>query len=154
MKNQNVEPDERLRNNIRQLGFLLGEVLIEQEGKSLYDKVEKLRGLTKELRSENNNNTAGKIRFIVKKLSTKESYNIIKAFSIYFILVNAADEVNRITRQKISSDENYYSKIFDEIKKLEISKKSLEKILDEVEIIPVFTAHPTEAVRQTILKKY
>lgn len=153
MDNKNIKPDERLSNNIKQLGFMLGEVLIEQEGKSIYNKVEKLRALTKELRSNSSSGTERSIRSIVKKLSLNESYSIIKAFSIYFILVNAADEVNRIIRQKINSAENYYEETFADLKDLKLSKNILEKIFESIEIIPVFTAHPTEATRQTILKK-
>lgn len=152
-KNKKRTFDKALRNNIKQLGFLLGEVLIEQEGKNLYDKVEKLRALTKQLRSEYNENALRQIRSIINKLTIKESYNIIKAFSIYFILVNAADEVDSIIRQKTGGEENYYQKLFNDLKKNNLSEKYLERILDRIEIIPVFTAHPTEAVRQTILKK-
>ncbi|RPI70060.1 MAG: phosphoenolpyruvate carboxylase, partial [Ignavibacteriales bacterium] len=153
MANSKLKPDERLSSSIKQLGYMLGEVLIEQEGKEIYDKVEKLRALTKELRSEKNNGTEKRVRTIVKKLSLKESHGIIKAFSIYFILVNAADEMNKIIRQKINSDENYYEESFSGLKNYRISKQYIQNILAEIEIIPVFTAHPTEAVRQTILKK-
>ena len=104
MSKRNSEPDERLRNNIRELGFTLGEVLIEQEGKDLYDNVEKLRALTKELRRGNSSNAARKVRAIIHNFSPKESYNVIKAFSIYFILVNAADEVNKIIRNKMYTE--------------------------------------------------
>lgn len=158
MNRQNSKPDERLRHNIRQLGFALGEVLIEQEGKDLYDKVEKLRALTKELRSDNHNYVSRKIRSIVKTFTLKESYNIIKAFSIYFILVNAADEVNKIIRQKTKSktgneEEDFYGQALKMINGLKLPKSSLNKALTDIEITPVFTAHPTEAVRQTILRK-
>ncbi len=154
-----LEPDEKLRSNIRQLGILLGEVLIEQEGLELFKKVENLRALTKELRAKEDKSVSKKIRTIVGKFSLKESYNVIKAFSIYFILVNAADEVNNIIIQKksykYSPDEElgFYDKAFLEIKKYHLSANSVEKILESIEIIPVFTAHPTEATRQTILKK-
>jgi phosphoenolpyruvate carboxylase len=158
IRNNNTEPDERLRNNIKQLGFLLGEVLIEQEGKNLFDKVEKLRALTKELRRGNNHEVNETIHAMVKRFGLKESYNIIKAFSIYFILVNAADEVNKIIRQKRgtteeNSDEDFYTQTFKDIRQLNLPESSLKKILENIEITPVFTAHPTEAIRQTILKK-
>ena len=158
MIKQNSEPDKRLRHNIRQLGFSLGEVLIEQEGKDLYDKVEKLRALTKELRGKNHNYVSRKIRSIVNMFTLKESYNIIKAFSIYFILVNAADEVNKIIRRKTNSktgneEEDFYGQAFKNIKRLKLSESFLNKVLQDIEITPVFTAHPTEAVRQTILRK-
>lgn len=148
------QPDEELRNRIKELGFILGDVLKEQEGEKLYQNVEKLRSLTKEMRENSDPSKKENIKRIIKKLSLKESYNIIKAFSIYFILVNAADEVNSIVKKKKdSSEEKYYEKAFGEIKKYGLNHSSIEKLLNSIEIIPVFTAHPTEATRQTILKK-
>lgn len=155
--NLKISSDERLRTNIRELGFLLGEVLIEQEGKTLFRNVEKLRSLTKELRNNNNPNIVLTIRKFVQKLDLNEAHNIIKAFSIYFILVNAADEINAVVDQKISEKEaneyDYFQTAFQEFKNLELTKSAIAKILSKIEITPVFTAHPTEATRQTILKK-
>ncbi len=150
-----IQPDEKLRNNIRQLGFMLGEVLKEQEGNALFENVEKLRALTKELREKNNSDAVDEIKRIVKKFDIKDSYNIIKAFSIYFILVNAADEVNTIVNNKINLEgaRDYHGETFRKIKSLKLSAEAVKKIFDTIEIVPVFTAHPTEATRQTILRK-
>lgn len=149
---------ELLRNNIRELGYILGEVLIEQEGRPLFAKVEKLRALTKELRNEPKPGTRTRITKIVAGLDQDEAYNIVKAFSVYFILVNAADEVSHILQRKHPDNNNlsepdYLSGTINELKKHHISKGRISRILDQIEIIPVFTAHPTEATRQTILRK-
>ncbi|MFC2135570.1 phosphoenolpyruvate carboxylase [Bacteroidota bacterium] len=157
-----LNPNEkRLSSNIRDLGFMLGEVLIEQEDKSLFENVEKLRGLTKGLRAKYNRGTHDKIKAIVNKLDPVESHKIIKAFSIYFILVNAADEVNKVVTFKSQeskansgrSYDYYFNEALKSIKQEKLSKKSIQRILESLEIVPVFTAHPTEATRQTILKK-
>lgn len=154
-----VSNDRRLSSSIKELGALLGEILIEQEGKSLFNNVEKLRALTKNLRVENKKDTVRKIKNIIVGLDPDEIHNIIKAFSIYFILVNAADEVNKIITNKTyklessTNKKSYLDEAFIELKSLKVSEKLAIKILDEIEIIPVFTAHPTEATRQTILKK-
>lgn len=155
-----IQPDEqskKLSSNIKELGYMLGEVLIEQEGKQLFENVEKLRGLTKELRKNYNHETIKKIKTIVARLDYKQSYNVIKAFSIYFILVNAADEVSKVIREKnVTARETLlgsFEEAFDEVSELKLNKQSIERILNSIEIIPVFTAHPTEATRQTILKK-
>ena len=151
------EQSKKLSSNIRELGYLLGEVLIEQEGRHLFENVEKLRALTKELRNNYKPGTIKKIKTIVSRLNYKESYNVIKAFSIYFILVNAADEVSKVTKEKSVSERETllgsFEEAFEEVSDLKLGKKSIEKILQSIEIIPVFTAHPTEATRQTILKK-
>ena len=156
----NIQLDEqskKLSSDIKELGYLLGEVLIEQEGRHLFENVEKLRGLTKELRNNYDPAIINKIKAIVAKLDYKDSYNVVKAFSIYFILVNAADEVHQVTSEKnIPEHEKLvgsFEEAFDAVDDLKLGKKSIEKILDSIEIIPVFTAHPTEATRQTILKK-
>ncbi|WKZ68340.1 MAG: phosphoenolpyruvate carboxylase [Melioribacteraceae bacterium] len=154
----NINYSERnLSKNIKELGFLLGEVLKEQEGIKLFNAVERLRALTKVLREDNESKK--KIRNIVSKLSLDESYNVIKAFAIYFILVNAADEVHKIVIDKINEDESIsnregsFRNTLHNLSKLKLSKKDLSVIFNKIEIIPVFTAHPTEATRQTILKK-
>lgn len=154
----NINYSERnLSKNIKELGFLLGEVLKEQEGIKLFNAVERLRALTKVLREDNESKK--KIRNIVSKLSLDESYNVIKAFAIYFILVNAADEVHKIVIEKIKEDktenkpEESFKTTLQKLSRLKITEKDLSKILNRIEIIPVFTAHPTEATRQTILKK-
>lgn len=153
-----VSNDKRLSTNIKELGFLLGEVLIEQESEQLFRNVEKLRALTKNFRFSNTEAAIPEIRSIIAGLNLKDTHNVIKAFSIYFILVNAADEVNKIVSGKFKNietpepDNSYLNKAFLELKKLNVTKNFVRKLLRQIEIIPVFTAHPTEATRQTILK--
>ena len=72
----------------------------EQEGDELFDTVEKLRSLTKVLRKDPT--AKQKIKNIVNGLDLQESHNVIKAFAVYFILVNAADEVHKIVLEKLA----------------------------------------------------
>lgn len=153
-----IPDDKRLRSSIKELGFLLGEVLIEQEGIHLFNNVEKLRALTKNLRNKNDLLSVKKIKKLISKLTLTEVHQIIKAFSIYFILVNAADEANKILSNQIANKNrtignSFLDKSFNEIKKISSDKAFIEKIISNLEIFLVFTAHPTEATRQTILKK-
>lgn len=151
--------DEELRKNIKEFGTILGDVIIEQEGKSTFDYVEQFRGLTKLLRTKDSADVKKKLRKIVKSLDLDETFKIIKAFSIYFILVNAADEVHKITKQKkgnvaaVEELQDYFGETCDFITKNKLRKEVLENALNSLNIVPVFTAHPTEATRQTILKK-
>lgn len=153
-----ISDDKKLRSSIKELGYLLGEVLIEQKGKRLFDNVEKLRALTKNLRQKNDLSSIRKIKRLISELTLTELHQIIKAFSIYFILVNAADEVNkilssRIANKKRGSVNSFLDESFSEIKKINSEKAFINKIFSNLEIFLVFTAHPTEATRQTILKK-
>jgi len=97
------EKDEPLKKDIRELGLILGKVLKEQEGENLYDIEEKLRALTKKLRTNYNEKTRRQIISVINSLNADEAHKVVRAFSIYFILVNAADEVHniRLERDKI-----------------------------------------------------
>ncbi len=156
MKYKKDYSDKNLSKNIKELGFILGDVLKEQEGEKLFNNVERLRSLTKVLREQQG--TDEKIRRIVNRLNLKESHNVIKAFAIYFILVNAADEVHKIVLEKIQVESSEkrpgsFKETAVKLKNLKLSSEQIEEILNGIEILPVFTAHPTEATRQTILRK-
>ena len=151
--------DAPLKKDVRELGIILGNVLKEQVGDSLYETVEKLRALTKELRTVYSDETRNEIISVINSLSADEAYKVVRAFSIYFILVNAADEVHKVRMQRanaVSKAGPLWGTIEEALRSLKeegISQKILTDVLNKIEIIPVFTAHPTEATRQTILRK-
>lgn len=152
---ESTKQDRKLREDIRILGALLGEVLIEQEGKNLYLIVERLRSLTKKLRNNPTVEVIDKIKKIIERLDYENAYKVVRAFSIYFILVNACDEVHKVrleyNSKKILDDTFTY--VIKKLKQNGYSKNSLHDLLSRISITPVFTAHPTEATRQTILRK-
>ena len=156
---EDTEQDAPLKKDIRELGFILGNVLKEQADISIYETVEKLRALTKQLRTEYDDKVRKQIIKIIDLLSIDKAYKVVKAFSIYFILVNAADEVHRIRIQRInelkqsSPQPGSISEALLQLKSMKIKKEFILKTLKDIEIVPVFTAHPTEAARQTILRK-
>jgi phosphoenolpyruvate carboxylase len=154
-----TEKDEPLKKDIRELGIILGKVLKEQEGIEVFHIEEKLRALTKELRTNYTDNIYKRIISLIEKLDIKKTHKVVRAFSTYFILVNAADEVHRIRmyRTRISANESVpkgsIEEAFSILSRADLSGENVKEILDAMEIIPVFTAHPTEATRQTILRK-
>lgn len=97
----NQDPkDEPLHRDIRELGAILGKVLIEQEGKEFFDLEEQLRILTKSLRSNYSSETKCEIDALVDSLDLEKASRIVRAFLFYFLLSNTADEVHRIRRQR------------------------------------------------------
>lgn len=156
---ENYAKDSSLSSTIRDLGNLLGEVIIEQEGQKVFESVEELRSLTKQLRNLYNPETVEKIKGIIALLSIEEAIKVVKAFSIYFILVNAADEIYtlRKNREKQGTSGNEepgtFEHTFETLKTKGVSDKELMGLLKKIEITPVFTAHPTEASRQTVMRK-
>ncbi|MCU7496300.1 MAG: phosphoenolpyruvate carboxylase [Ignavibacteria bacterium] len=156
---EETEKDEPLRKDIRELGIILGNVLVEQEDKDLFETVEELRALTKTLRTEYSDEVRNRIIFLINSFTPEKAYKVVKAFSVYFILVNAADEINRIRRMRAHIFLNHRPQkgsIEESLSKLKeegITQEQLQEVLASLEVVPVFTAHPTEATRQTILKK-
>ncbi len=155
--------DRRLRTEIRRLGEILGRVLRSQEGEALYRKVETLRRLTKASRnsgrnSGKNSHTA-RILPLVKGLRSGEARSIVRAFHIYFLLANAADEAFRIRSRtgagarKLRPADAPLAHAVRALRSRGTLEKSLRSFFAGANITPVFTAHPTEATRQTVLRK-
>lgn len=153
------EKDIPLKHEIKELGTLLGNVIITQEDRELFDTVERLRALTKEFRLDASSQARNEIKKIVNTLSLDRAYKVVRAFSVYFILINAAYEVHRIRRQRAHVFQNdnpqkgSLAEAMNLLKNENLSQKEVEEIFNSIDIIPVFTAHPTEATRQTILRK-
>ncbi|MBZ0201076.1 MAG: phosphoenolpyruvate carboxylase [Ignavibacteriaceae bacterium] len=155
----NSEKDKPLKLDIKELGIMLGNVIIAQEDRKLFVVVEQLRSLTKEFRIDASPKSRGKLKKIINSFSIEEAYKVVRAFSIYFILINAAYEVHQIRRQRaqlFKDDKLQKGSIAEAIlllKKEGLTKEQVEDILNSIDIVPIFTAHPTEATRQTILRK-
>jgi phosphoenolpyruvate carboxylase len=151
--------DAPLHRDIRELGAILGRVLIEQEGKGFFDLEEDLRILTKSLRSKYSPETKWKIDALVDSLDLERANKIVRAFLFYFLLSNTADEVHRIRRQRahaITDGTPQRGSMEEAIIEMKRSGHSLDfvrQVLELTKVVPVFTAHPTEATRQTILQK-
>jgi len=151
--------DIPLKKDVYELGVILGNVLIEQEGKEFFLLEEKFRFLTKSFRKKYSAKTKQGIDILVKNLSLDETAKIIRAFHTYFLLANSAYEVHRIRRQRahvIKGRTLQKGSIEDALAKLSKQGRSsrfLINLLETVEVKPVLTAHPTEATRQTTLRK-
>ncbi len=153
--------DSLLRTNIRLLGTILGEVIIEQEGKKFFDLEEFIRHSTKEYRSTHNSEIKQKLQRKISSLDPHSMRKLIRAFSTYFQLVNIAEQHHRIQRlraQKKIGKTNYpqgsLRHTLQYAKKKKVSPKEIAHFLQQLFVSPVFTAHPTEALRRTTLEKH
>ena len=148
-----INRDESLRADVRRLGDLLGQTLVRQEGQELLDLVESVRKAVRE-------GTGGEV---LKDLSVDDSIQLVRAFSTYFHLANVAEQVNRVRIISESREVNgsWISRAVDKVvaaQKAQIpghqfSQEDLEQWISELSVRPVFTAHPTEAARRSILNK-
>src|SRR5258705_1289431 len=156
-----------LRRDVRSLGRLLGAVLKEQGGQALFDRVEEIRQLAIEYR-EMQHDKEGKrehelmerIALIISNMGLVEAYRTTKAFAIYFELINLAETNHRKRRRRTAQLSGDHSpqrgSIRGTLRRMHESGIDREAALDwlrQIEVIPVFTAHPTEVARRTVLFK-
>ena len=138
-----------LRNDVRKLADLLGETLVRQEGPELLNLVESVRLAVRE----------GKAEPILSDLSVEKTASLVRAFSTYFNLANVAEQVDRVkvlAKEKQSSG-GWISQAVTNIERSlnnnEFSVSDLQNWLINFSVRPVFTAHPTEAARRSVLSK-
>jgi phosphoenolpyruvate carboxylase len=145
--------DATLRSDVRHLGDLLGQSLVRQEGQQLLDLVESVRKGVRE---------GGGIE-ILENLSVDDATQLVRAFSTYFHLANVAEQVHRsrVLAEVRADGGSWITRAIDKIEEAfnnpipghEFTHAELAKWITELNIRPVFTAHPTEAARRSILYK-
>ena len=148
-----MNDDALLRSDVRKLADLLGQSLVRQEGQELLDLVEEVR---KAVRDSGGSE-------ILEKLSVDLSVQLVRAFSIYFHLANVAEQVHRA---RVLADErahggSWLSRAVDKIEDAykaqspghQFTKEELTSWINGLMVRPVFTAHPTEAARRSVLGK-
>jgi phosphoenolpyruvate carboxylase len=139
--------DAGLRRDIRALGTLLGETLVRQEGHELLELVEHVRTLMRTDRDA----AAG----VLALLDPVSATRLVRAFSTYFYLVNVAEQVHRGRElQEIRArDGTWMQQAIDRIQAAGHTAGEVAADLRQLNLRPVFTAHPTEAARRSVLTK-
>ena len=152
------DKDQALRDDVRTLGAMVGDLIREQSGEELYDFVETAR-LRAIRRREKNEIEGEDLASLVEGLDSELALHLIRSFSTYFQMVNTAEKVHRIRRRREylrDADQNQPGGLEETLLKLKASGMTvdeLQALLDSMMIEPVFTAHPTEPTRRTILRK-
>ena len=150
--------DQALRDDVRTLGTLVGELLKDQGGDELFDIVENAR-LRSIRRREGNEIPGEELVELVRGLDLPLAMQVIRAFSTYFQMVNTAEKVHRIRRRReYLQDVGQYQpggleEMMVRLKAAGFDIPALQDLLNRLRIEPVFTAHPTEPTRRTILRK-
>jgi phosphoenolpyruvate carboxylase len=160
-----------LRRDVRSLGRLLGEVILEQAGEGVFAAEEELRRLAIRRRQLDDRQveadsdlTGGKelqIRAeqIIRGMSVNDAFQIVKAFGTFFELTNLAETNHQLRRRTARLVHGGIDKpgsfrgILHMMREAGIGAAETLDWLARVEIIPVFTAHPTEVARRVILYK-
>ena len=157
---QSSAKDAPLRADIHRLGDLLGETLRRLGGESLFETEERVRALCKSLRSSHAPATERRLKKLLASLSLDEAIGVIRAFSVYFQLVNIAEQYHRIRRKRWyelhtpqQPQQGSLAETLRRLRSMHIPREQLQRVIDNLEIEPVITAHPTEAARRSLLEK-
>ena len=153
-----AEKDKALRDDVRRLGELVGELVRDQGGEALFDLVEAARRASIAQR-EGDADALQELRTLLAALTPRTARDFIRAFSTYFQMINMAEKVHRIRRRRAylrDADTPQPLSFTDTLRRLKetgIDASAIETVLNSVSVEPVFTAHPTEATRRTLLRK-
>jgi phosphoenolpyruvate carboxylase len=150
--------DAPLRDEVRLLGALVGDVIREQGGPGLFDLVERTRGAAIRWR-EQDAAALGELHALVRALPAREAEPLVRAFATYFEVVNLAERIHRIRRRRdylrdeSERQQGSLEATFKRLAEAGLGAAPARALLDRLRIEPVFTAHPTEATRRTLLEK-
>jgi phosphoenolpyruvate carboxylase len=154
------ELPKALRDDVRLLGELLGETLRRQEGQATFDRVERVRALSKKARGGSDADFATLTR-LLEQMPVEEALPVARAFSQFLNLANIAEQHHRIRRRRAylrtpdappqigSCDETFGRLIAGGI-----APERLYDAVVNLRVELVFTAHPTEVTRRTLMQKF
>ena len=141
------ETQAALRRDIRELGVLLGRTIVRQEGREMFDLVERVRRL---VRTDRDAAAA-----VLAEADALTAIHLVRAFSTYFHLANVAEQVHRARELQATRVErgSWLAQAVERITSAAVSPGELSADIAHLAVRPVFTAHPTEAARRTVLSK-
>jgi len=149
--------DGPLREDVHRLGILVGRMLAEQEGEAFYQRVEDVR--TAAIRRRREDQSVDALAESLAGLDAVDAEALARAFSAWFQAVNTAERVHRIRRRRdyqlagAAPQPESLADVLTSLKADGVEADELLAWLERVDIEPVFTAHPTEAVRRSLLEK-
>ena len=172
-----AEKDAPLRQDIRMLGEVLGQAIHQHGGAAVFETVEQLRSACRRLRKCEEDllhapergtdallaeiaSLDQQITHIVNSCDLPTTIDVIRAFTVYFHLVNSAEQHHRIRRRyayevvdTTVAQRGSLSALVEFFKSNQFSAATVQHLLDQLSIELVFTAHPTEATRRSLIVK-
>lgn len=149
--------DSALRQDIRELGQILGDVIRDQWGDEFFELVEKVRLGSRSLRTTgggtaNEKKAASTLAEALEQASTWEIVRLVRAFTIYFHIANTAEQHYRVP-PGLTQPEYQVETVLKQALAAGVTADQIASFARDAHIRPVFTAHPTESARRSILSK-
>ena len=150
--------DDHLRAQVKLLGTLLGQVLLQFAGEDVFEMVETLRRGFAELHQQEDQQRRTELMALIDAMPAAKVELVVRAFSSYFMLVNVAEEsfAHRNRRRMLSHGMPLWEGSFDHalanLKAQGLSVPALQDMVNRLHFAPVFTAHPTEARRRAVME--
>ena len=152
-----AETDTLLRDDVRRLGAMVGDMLAEQVSAELLTQVESVRRAAIARREQGK--TIDELAARLAAVPMEDADALVRAFAAYFGVVNLAERIHRIRRRRHyqrSSAAPQPGGLYAVLRSLRedgVTLDELRELLPRLRIEPVFTAHPTEALRRALLLK-
>ena len=146
--------DSAIRRDIRRLGGQLGEALVRQVGPDLLEQVEEIRALARALR-HGDDHVGDALTDSLRNTPVVRAIELVRAFTTYFHLANTAEQVHRIDdlAENRTARSQRFAETVNRLVADGFGPKEIAAVANRVQLYPVFTAHPTEASRRSILDK-
>ena len=152
-----ADKDAPLKEDIRLLGRLLGDVLRDQEGEEVFAVVETIRQTAVRFRREDDTAAANELDGMLKILTREQTITVVRAFSYFSHLANIAEDQHHIRRRRAhqlagsDAQKGSVSYALAKLKSAGVERDTVETFFQDALIAPVLTAHPTEVQRKSIL---
>jgi phosphoenolpyruvate carboxylase len=149
-----VNVNDLLAQEIQQLTGRLDVIIREQAGDLVFNHLRRIRELSAKTRHHGDAASSRAQKALIRRLELTEAYQIAHALSLFFQLVNLCEERARERKlREHPSPPMSLRRVFSELKQAGVTPERLQRCLDEIEIEPVLTAHPTEAKRRAALNQ-
>ncbi len=143
----------RSRHRVRVLGELLGETMTDQHGTDFLDKIEEIRLLAKNRRTDPVSDQ--KLQEVLRSLSDDEMINVARAFNQFLNLANIVEQTETTASRNAPFPEvSYLRDVFERLGQEELSQEEIFDAISNIKCELVLTAHPTEITRRTLIQKY
>jgi phosphoenolpyruvate carboxylase len=151
------DKDLPLKEDIRLLGRLLGDVLRNHEGESVFGVVETIRRTAVRFRRDSDPQAAAELDALLQDLTREQTISVVRAFSYFSHLANIAEDQHHNRRRRAhllagsAPQQGSMAYAMDQLVRAGVPGRTVRGFFEQALVSPVLTAHPTEVQRKSIL---